>query len=61
VRDLRDPQKFGPIYLALRQGGTTIREAVTASAPNYVNGKFISNDPAKHHSKTPQTKGDLTT
>jgi hypothetical protein len=59
VRDIRDPEELGTTYLALRAGGAPIDIAVRAGANPYQDGGYISNDPAEHHSKTPQTLGDL--
>jgi len=63
VRDLRDPALLGKKYLQLRgrKRRVSIATAVKAEAPPYRDGGYISNDPALHHSRTPQTKGDLTT
>lgn len=58
-RDLRDPRAVGLIYLKMRQLGADIADAVLMPAENYQNGKYISSDPALHHSKTPQHIGDL--
>jgi hypothetical protein len=60
-RDLRDPKALGQIYLNLRKAGMSIRVAAASSATSYSSGRFISNDPSKHHSRTPQTLGDLDT
>jgi hypothetical protein len=56
MRDLRDPGFVGEAYLKAREMfGTEIEHAVLVPAPNYQDGGHISSDPAKHHSKTPQT------
>jgi hypothetical protein len=62
TRDMRDPGKLGKAYLAVRQPRKRMKisRAVLLPVDPYENGRFISNDPAKHHSRTPQTKGDLT-
>lgn len=59
MRDLRDPQKLGEAYLAVRGKGLDIETAVSMPADKYADGGFISSDPADHHSKTPQTLGSL--
>ena len=59
MRDLRDPQKLGQMYLAARHAGQPIKKAVHQWAPDYEDGGYISSDPAQHHSKTPQTLGSL--
>ena len=61
TRDLRDPALLGRKYLQLRgrKRAVSIATAVKASVADYANGPFISNDPARHHSRTPQTQGDL--
>ena len=59
MRDLRDPQLLGEEYLHLREAGLPIETAVRWPVPSYADGGHISNDPAQHHSKTPQTLGTL--
>lgn len=59
MRDMRDPEHLGYRYLIERSRGRSIEEAVRTNAPNYFDGGHISNDPAQHHSKTPQTQGSL--
>lgn len=59
MRDLRDPQRLGESYLAARDRGESITKAVSRRVRPYRDGGHISNDPAKHHSKTPQKLGDL--
>ena len=54
MRDLRDPEKLGKVYLWLRGAGVSIEESIKPQAKNYENGKYISCDPADHHSKTRQ-------
>lgn len=58
-RDLRDPQKLGEIYLDVRSKGIAIETAILMPVEDYENGKYISADPARHHSKTPQNLGNL--
>jgi hypothetical protein len=59
MRDLRDPLSLGDLYLEMRGLGVSIERAVTLPAEKYQNGPWISANPAHHHSKTPQTIGDL--
>jgi Trk K+ transport system NAD-binding subunit len=59
MRDLRDPEKLGTRYLMLRDKGVDIDVAVDMPVPAYQNGKYISADPAFHHSKVDQTQGNL--
>jgi hypothetical protein len=59
VRDQRDPQKLGEWYLTLRERSMPIEEAVQVGVRDYENGRFISSDPALHHSKVDQTLGNL--
>lgn len=59
MRDLRDPQKLGEAYDTARQAGLEIEWAVQMPTPAYEDGGHISNDPAKHHSRTPQNLGNL--
>lgn len=61
MRDLRDPEKLGKQYLRFREAGMWIEHAVYAPAEPYTDGGHISSDPANHHSKTPQTMGELDT
>lgn len=59
MRDLRDPQLCGLAYLKARADGVPIEYAAQAKAPDYKDGGHISSDPEEHHSKTPQTLGNL--
>lgn len=74
TRDLRDPQALGKDLLAIARSARETyelpREQATLSqvydllgqhldVPDYVGGGLMSNDPAKHHSRTPQREGDL--
>jgi hypothetical protein len=59
TRDQRDPQTLGEKYLALREKKVDIEVAVEMPVRPYLNGQFISADPADHHSKVDQTLGDL--
>jgi len=59
VRDQRDPTKLGLKYLAAREKDVPIVRAVKRKLKDYQNGKYISSDPADHHSKVDQTLGDL--
>lgn len=59
MRDLRDPIKLGEFYLEMRTLGVDIERAANLTVENYANGRYISADPAEHHSKTPQCLGDL--
>jgi hypothetical protein len=59
TRDQRDPIKLGEMYLDMRSKGVDIETAIRMPAENYQNGKYISSDPADHHSKVDQTLGDL--
>lgn len=54
-RDLRDPEALGKAYRALRARGVSIAKAVVFPADRYSDGGRLSNDPAEHHSQTPQT------
>ena len=61
TRDQRDPQKLGQLISTYRQ--LSDNEApwdllVNTPVPNYDDGGHISNDPALHHSKTPQTDNE---
>lgn len=71
MRDLRDPAKLGELLLS---SATAARGAYGADIPitqvydvhvqflavePYRDGGHISNDPEKHHSKTPQNLGSL--
>jgi hypothetical protein len=58
-RDQRDPETLGERYLLLRGKGVDIEYAVESPVRPYLNGQFISADPAEHHSKVDQTLGDL--
>lgn len=53
-RDLRDPRALGVIYMKMRQLGADIADCVLMPAQNYFDGKWISNDPSKHHSRVDQ-------
>ena len=62
TRDLRDPQLLGETILGLRKGkkrklSSLVDENTQAMmlVASYQDGDFMSNDPADHHSKTPQT------
>jgi hypothetical protein len=59
TRDLRDPEALVEAYLKVRDLGLEIVDAVHMPCNRYQDGGHISNDPAMHHSKTPQTLGDL--
>ena len=59
MRDQRDPTKVGKNYLELRKIGVSIATAARCLADPYTDGGHISSNPAEHHSKTPQTLGDL--
>lgn len=59
TRDLRDPRALGLIYLKMRKLGADIADCVLMPSQNYFDGKWMSNDPNRHHSKTPQNIGDL--
>jgi hypothetical protein len=54
IRDLRDPSLLGLAYWALRNQGFAPSEAATVTVNNYEDHGILSNDPADHHSKTPQ-------
>jgi hypothetical protein len=58
-RDLRDPTALGELYLEMRGLGVDIDRATRMTVAPYMDGGHISNDPEQHHSKTPQTLGDL--
>lgn len=55
MRDLRDPEALGRAYRTLRARGISIAQAVVHPVDHYRDGGHLSNDPAEHHSKTPQT------
>lgn len=59
MRDLRDPSALGLIYLKMRKLGADVADCVQMPAQRYFDGKWISANPKHHHSKTPQTDGDL--
>ena len=59
MRDMRDPAKLGESYLRVRELGVEIVDAVHMPCDQYRDGGHISNDPAHHHSKTPQNIGVL--
>lgn len=59
IRDLRDPESLGEVYLWMRRDGASIEEAVNARTLNYEDGPYMSSDPAFHHSGTSQTIGVL--
>ena len=59
MRDMRDPQKLGNQYLEVRQQGVSIDIATRLVVDPYTDGGHISSNPAEHHSKTPQTLGNL--
>lgn len=54
TRDLRDPQALGEAYRTFRNAGISIDMAVAIPVEDYDGGGLMSNDPAKHHSKTKQ-------
>jgi hypothetical protein len=54
LKDLRDPQALGDAYLTFRNAGIPIDMAVAIPVEDYDGGGLMSNDPAKHHSKTKQ-------
>jgi hypothetical protein len=57
-RDQRDPQKLGEAYLAHRKAGHPPGYAALLAqegCPDYDGSGPMANDPAEHHSKTPQT------
>jgi hypothetical protein len=54
LKDLRDPQALGDAYLTFRNAGIPIDMAVAIPVATYDGGGLMSNDPAKHHSKTKQ-------
>ena len=61
LRDQRDPQKLGEListYRQLSDGSAPWGILVVAPVPDYDDGGHISNDPALHHSKTPQTDNE---
>lgn len=60
TRDLRDPEVLGHLFRAARFRGDNIEDAVNQRAPLYEDKPWISANPAEHHSKTPQTVGDMT-
>lgn len=59
MRDLRDPTKLGLKYLQARSQGVPIDRAVKRKVKPYIDGGFISANPADHHSKVDQTLGIL--
>lgn len=63
TRDLRDPQKLGLRILSEREKVKPRRKRLSkvidwlplASVPDYTGDGYMSNDPAKHHSRTSQS------
>ena len=64
TRDLRDPEKLGRRILSEREKikprrarlSKVIDRLPLASVADYDGGGVMSSDPAKHHSRTPQTQ-----
>lgn len=64
MKDLRDPQALGETLLLYRSGAplaSLSQEAdrhvwMLSRVPDYDGGGLMSNDPALHHSRTPQTQ-----
>lgn len=54
TRDLRDPEKFGLVYLAARASGASIEQAVVMGGEHYDDGGYMSSRPEAHHSQTVQ-------
>lgn len=56
MRDLRDPEKLWGTIQKFRVPGAPANWGLLCviPSPNYTDGGHISNDPANHHSKTPQ-------
>ncbi len=61
MRDMRDPEKLWKAISKRKKRNLTPSWGllVRIDSPDYRDGPHMSSNPRDHHSKTPQTLGDL--